>query len=699
MKKFISFFQHLSINAKVILAYLCFVAVIGGAGTLLVALNEQAVIQQEHIALARNIAENVSPMLVVQHKVMLNRVVNIVGNLANVRDCAIVNHAGLALAHTDLARVGATMPVGPAAQRAFKEQGYLFFTIDDNQIEGVYAPVVEAGEYLGSVLITFDSTDILGLLTKPRVATARIILSFILFAALFGFFGAIIITRLISYPIRVLTEKIYDVLQGNFPARKLPINYVFCWEKLGCRQLDCPSYMNKEEKCWAVAGTFCRGEMQGVHAHKIGDCRQCVVYRKNSGDELERLNDGFDIMVRELVDHAESMKCAKDDIESYAKELEKANRENVEMRIYHEQILDSLSAAVVSLDENLIIRKYNQAAQAILGVALAELVGSNIAEVQKDCSRCADFFGIILQAIQRYQQDGRPLMGHEVAVPRLSGGSIVIRLSVLPFMDRIFQEKTPMIVTFEDITEQEKMRAELNLSRNLAELGEVAAKVAHDVRNPLNAIEGGIHYLITSYADDPEIQNISNLIRGQVTRLNRVTRDLLKVSKPLVSNFSVCNLNQLVEESAGFLFDAIRHGGLTLEKELSAEIPPVVIDPNQMQRAIINLMENAIEATSAGGGITLRTRLLVNPEALDWVELTVADTGQGIPPENLDAVLKPFYTTKVHGTGLGLSIVKQVVTLHQGDLVVRARRAGPGTEIVIHLPVRIALAHQEGCHV
>ncbi len=699
MKKLLYFFQHLSITAKVMLAYLAFVIMVGGAGTLLVALNEQAVIQQAHITLARSIAENVAPLLAIQHKMMLNRIATIVGKLPNVRDCAIVDHLGITLAHTDMAMIGQGIPVGPASRQAYVAHGYYSFAMPAARLEVIYAPVFDGGEYLGSVLLTFDSTDLLTLLHNPRETTARIITHVIFFVALFGLAGAFIIIRLISHPIRVLTEKTNKVLAGIFPEKKLPINYVCCWEKLNCHQTGCPSHGYKDEKCWTVAGTFCRGKVQGVHAQKIGDCRKCVVYKNNSGDELERLHDGFDIMVGSLRANAEDMRQAKEAIEKYAEELEQANRRNIEMRVYHEQILNSLSSAVISLDENLRIGAYNRAAQVMLGVNLAELVGADIVEIQQECSRCHEFFDLILQAVKRYQQDGHPLIGHEVSVRRLTGEAMTISLNVLPLRLGGAPGKTPIIVAFEDITEREKLREELNLSRNLAELGEVAAKVAHDVRNPLNAIEGGIQYLGTRYADDPEIQNITHLIHGQVKRLDSVTHALLQVSKPMVPNYTVCNFNELVDESASFLREEIESHGLVLVKELGAPLPLVRIDPNQWQRVIINLMENAIEATPAGGTITLETRLLLRPEVGDEVELTVRDTGSGIAEEIAGAVFKPFYTTKVNGIGLGLAIVKQIVTQHQGTIQLRQRQPGPGTEVIIHLPLRSSLAKEAAGHV
>ncbi len=691
MIRIFKYYKHLSINKKVILVYILFVVVIGGAGSLLVVHNEKTIIQQEHIALALNLAENVPPLLLVEHKMMLNRLVQIVGKLSDVKDCSILNREGVVVAHTDLESIGKAVPVGPMARKAFREMGYYYFRLDVEGIEGVYAPVYSGGKYLGSTIVTFEPITLFRLFKHPKRSTIENILIVILFVAVFGLIGAFIIAKLISYPVHLLTDKIYDVLRGKFPGKRMPMNYVYCWEELDCKQTQCPSYLNREEKCWTVAGTFCKGEVQGVYAQKIGDCRQCVVFQKNSGDELEQLNDGFDIMVRDLVYNTERMKEAKENIEIYAKQLEKANRENEELKIYNERILNSLSSAVISMDENLIIRKYNRAAQTILGGDLDRLLGKNIVEVQKICTRCNEFFGMILQAIERYQQEGNPLVGHELTVSKMGGDKMTLSLSVLPLHGNDGSGKSPIIVVFEDITEKEKMREELNISRHLAELGEVAAKVAHDVRNPLNAIEGGVHYLITKYKDDPEILNISNLVRGQVDRLNNVTSDLLKVSNPMVPCFNECNLNRLLEESTSFLVEEIRLAGLDLVKDFDPGIPPMCVDTNQIQRVIINLLENAIEAMPTGGTLRIATRNIENGREGKWVEISVLDTGRGVPEEIMDSIFKPFYTTKVNGTGLGLAIVRQIITQHQGELKVQRRTDGPGTEVVIHLPVKIAL--------
>ncbi len=691
MNKIFKLYQRLSINAKVIVAYIGFVVVIGGAGTLLVFHNEKTVLQQQHIALARNLSENVQPFLLVGHKMMLNQLVQIVGRLTGLKTCAIIDRDGTIVAHTDMALIGKRVIVGPEVRKAYREKGYFLFQRSDHPLEGIYVEVVSRNRYLGSVLLTFPPFTVSSLMRNPGRTTRESILIVILFVVVFGLIGAVIIAKLISYPMQVLTRKIYDVFRGKFPEKRIPRNAVLCWEQLDCHETGCPSYLNRMEHCWTVAGTFCRGKVQGVYAQKIGDCRKCIVYKKNAGDELAQLNDGFDIMVRDLLYNAERMKEAKEDLEEYARQLERANRENIDLKIYNERIINSLSSAVISLDENLIIRKYNQAAETILGADLTKLIGKNIVEVEKTCTRCNKFFGLILEAIQWYQKEGSPLIGQDVAGAKPNGEAMTISLSVLPLFGDTSREKTPIIVVFEDITEKEKMREELALSRHLAELGEVAAKVAHDIRNPLNAIEGGVHYLISKYREDHEIQNVGNLVKGQVERLNNVTSDLLEVSKPMTPNFNVCDLNRVADEATSFLLEEIRLNGLELEKQLDRSIPPLCIDPNQIQRAIINLMQNAIEAMEDGGILTLLTRNQENGRSGRCVELAVRDQGPGISDEILDSIFKPFYTTKLNGTGLGLSIVRQIISQHQGEIIVRKSEPGPGTEVILQLPVEMRL--------
>ena len=394
-------------------------------------------------------------------------------------------------------------------------------------------------------------------------------------------------------------------------------------------------------------------------------------------------------MVRDLVYNTEKANEAREDIEKYARQIEKANQENADLKAYTERILNSLSSAVISLDKDMVIRKYNRTAQSLLGLDLERLVGRGISEITQFCSRCNDFFGLILAALATYKEQGKPIIGQEVSVTRADGEPMTISLSVLPLHGDPALEKTPMIVTFEDITEKEKMREELTLSRQLAELGEVAAKVAHDIRNPLNVIAGGVHYLTSKYLNDPEIQNMSNLISGQVERLNSVTSALLKVSKPMMPNFNVCDLNRLIDESSSFLLEEINLAGLILKKDYAKDIPPLFLDANQIQRVVINLIENAMESMPGGGTITLRTRYLQNEGKSDeQVELTVLDTGPGISDEIMDSAFKPFYTTKVHGTGLGLAIVRQIITQHHGQARIRRREPGPGAEVLILLPVK-----------
>ena len=168
--KWQKFLQRLSINAKVGLAYLGFVIIISSAGSLIVVYNEKAVIRQGHIELASNLAENAQPVLLVEHRMMLNRLVQTVGKMPDVRSCAIINRGGMVVAHTDMAMIGKIFFIGESVKGSFKKDGY-YFEKFDKQFDNVYVPVYSSGLYIGSVFASFDAPSFASLFRQPRKTT------------------------------------------------------------------------------------------------------------------------------------------------------------------------------------------------------------------------------------------------------------------------------------------------------------------------------------------------------------------------------------------------------------------------------------------------------------------------------------------------------------------------------------------------
>jgi signal transduction histidine kinase len=233
----------------------------------------------------------------------------------------------------------------------------------------------------------------------------------------------------------------------------------------------------------------------------------------------------------------------------------------------------------------------------------------------------------------------------------------------------------------------------------LAALGEMAAGLAHEIRNPLGAIKGAAQYLDPKSLPGSEGEFLGIIIE-EVDRLNTVLTQFLDYSRPWQGQMQPVQMNAAVEAIAR-VFSAQVPTGVDLKLELAKDIPPAQCDPEQLKQVLLNLVMNAAQAMPGGGRITIATGF--NQSALDrlgvlggiirrgmgrapFVEVAVADTGEGIPPEALRKIFIPFYTTKKGGTGLGLAICQKLVE-NNGGLIEVASRQGRGSTFTVRLPV------------
>jgi signal transduction histidine kinase len=235
-----------------------------------------------------------------------------------------------------------------------------------------------------------------------------------------------------------------------------------------------------------------------------------------------------------------------------------------------------------------------------------------------------------------------------------------------------------------DVTEKVRLAERLEQSRRLAELGEMAARVAHEVRNPLNAITGAAHFLSTEYANDETLQKFTSLITRQAVRVNQVASDLLYVSKPLRMNLTTLQINSVLEQTLDALSEQLQSQKIMLKRDLNPGIPHLQADELQIEQALQNLLRNAAEAMPGGGTLQVSTSYAGNDPS---IEIRIQDSGPGIPEQDRERIFQSFYTTKVKGTGLGLTIVQRVLKSHGGEIVIDQPPVG-GTRILVRLPVR-----------
>jgi len=233
---------------------------------------------------------------------------------------------------------------------------------------------------------------------------------------------------------------------------------------------------------------------------------------------------------------------------------------------------------------------------------------------------------------------------------------------------------------------------ELLVAERMATVGALSLRVAHEVRNPIAAIELNAEMLQDivrghSGADMDEAGGLVAAIRDQVTTLDALTEEYLAFARFPKPHFEEESLNQLIEELAAFVRPVATRQGLTIHVNTDPGVPMMEIDRGLLRQAVHNLVKNSMEALSRGGALTIESRC-----DGDAVEVVVSDTGNGITPEVAQRLFEPFFTTKPQGTGLGLSITRQIVEEHAGELSWKNGPSG-GATFTVRLPLKRPVSH------
>jgi len=229
-------------------------------------------------------------------------------------------------------------------------------------------------------------------------------------------------------------------------------------------------------------------------------------------------------------------------------------------------------------------------------------------------------------------------------------------------------------------------RAQVLLARadRLSVLGTLAAGVAHEIRNPLVSVRTFIQ-LLPERERDPEFRTtFRELALGEIERICGLINDLLAFSRPAPAEFEASDINALTGQIVRLLDAEARKRDVTIACTLDEALPPVVVDPGQVKQVLINVLLNAIEACGGRGNVWVESRVEPGGHGR-WCVVGVADSGPGIPADQLAHVFEPFFTTKDSGSGLGLFIARQIMTEHGGAIRVVERRGG-GTVFEIRFP-------------
>jgi signal transduction histidine kinase len=217
-------------------------------------------------------------------------------------------------------------------------------------------------------------------------------------------------------------------------------------------------------------------------------------------------------------------------------------------------------------------------------------------------------------------------------------------------------------------------------TEQLAAVGELAASIAHEVRNPLAGMKGALEVLRKELAVKPSNLEIVDELLAQIVRLEQLVRDLLTFARPRALSLELFDLHELLDRLLRTYKEQADHLGVTVERIYGPSTGHMHADPRQMEQVFLNLIYNALQAMDGGGTLTVSTRA-EEPN----IVITLSDTGKGIPETDMPKILQPFFTTKHRGSGLGLPIVKKVSEAHGGSIEI-VSVVGQGTTVTVSIP-------------
>jgi two-component system, NtrC family, sensor histidine kinase PilS len=359
------------------------------------------------------------------------------------------------------------------------------------------------------------------------------------------------------------------------------------------------------------------------------------------------------------------------------RELQRTQHRRDVLEALNDIVVRSIPSGLITLDRDGIITSANLSLEPITGVSAHRLEGRAFAELFPEPA--AALLGAP-SAIPRH------LTRHESEWRSPDGDLRTLEFIASP-MHKVDDQLYGTLLVLNDITDIRRMGKQLRQADRLAAVGQLAAGIAHEIRNPLASISGSIQVLQADLDLDPTSQRLMNIVRRETDRLNALITDFLLYARPTPKTIQPVRLDRLVPE----MIEVYKHRpDLTPAIEWKFEIEPeltIVSDPKLLQQILWNLVNNAELALAAGGVIAIRARTAGQGPAagVPAAVLEVEDTGVGIPPELRDRVFDPFFTTRESGTGLGLSTVYRIVEAMEGRIRIEDRPGG-GTRFIISIP-------------
>jgi two-component system, sporulation sensor kinase E len=339
-------------------------------------------------------------------------------------------------------------------------------------------------------------------------------------------------------------------------------------------------------------------------------------------------------------------------------------------------VLNSMNNGLIVLNGEGVITGFNKRAEEIYGLRAEHVIGESLKELHgryamQEDSAARDWLSVM--------ERGIPMRDLDLTI-HMHGRKLTLRLDGNPIKS-VHGKTVGYIFMIDDLTEMLVMREAIDRNEKFALIGQFAAGIAHEIRNPLTTVYGFLQLYSSGSVQHDSFQDLTrHLLLPEIGRANGILSDFLLVSRPTAPLRIKVDTKAFVDDVVRLVESEAHLRGVELHVESAEELPPLQVDVQQMKQVFLNLCKNGFDVTPAGGGLTLR----VQAEG-SMVQFSVIDEGPGISSEDVSHIFEPFYTTKDHGTGLGLPISHRIVEGHGGSLKVRSQ-VGVGTTFVISIP-------------
>jgi two-component system sporulation sensor kinase A len=334
-------------------------------------------------------------------------------------------------------------------------------------------------------------------------------------------------------------------------------------------------------------------------------------------------------------------------------------------------IADNMSDLIVVLDINGMVEYASPSHKTILGFSHEIYEGNTVFDLVHP-----EDIPFVKEKFWEMVVDQRPTRV-EFRYKHLNGEWITVEANGVPVINEQGDVERVLMVG-RDVTEKRKTEELLRKSEKLAVVGELAAGVAHEVRNPLTSIKGFLQYL----KPNKEQRLFFDLMLSEVDRIESIINEFLILAKPQAVKYTENDLSTLLDDLMTLMKPQMLLKNILVSLDVESGLPPITCEKNQIKQVFVNILKNAIEAMPKGGKITIQYRHYGDERVL----IRFIDEGCGIPKESISKLGEPFYTMKEKGTGLGLMVCYKIIENHQGEIQIESTE-GKGTTVDVILPI------------